>query len=281
MQFRDRGNFEMALNYLNKALTTRQKTNDKKGIAFCLNNIGLIYYDLGQDEKALETLNKALSIREELNDKKGVSVTLSHISTILFKQKKYNLAFSYSKRVFEIGNEMGLVETISKSAAQLYKIYKVQNDFENAFKMFELHIKMHDSIHNQETQKATVKTQLKYEYEKQAAADSVKNAEAQKVKDAELQAQSASLKQEKTQRYALYGGLVLVAGFLIFVINRFRITNKQKKIIEEQKSQVDAAFEKLHEKNKEVMDSIHYANRIQRALITSEKYIERKLKQLQ
>ncbi|MBC7865363.1 MAG: hypothetical protein IAF38_20475, partial [Bacteroidia bacterium] len=53
---------------------------------------------------------------------------------------------------------------------------------------------------------------------------------------------------------------------------------KQKKIIEEQKIKVDEAFEKLHEKNKEVMDSIYYARRIQRALITSEKYIERKLK---
>jgi len=43
---------------------------------------------------------------------------------------------------------------------------------------------------------------------------------------------------------------------------------------------VDEAFEKLHEKNKEVMDSIYYARRIQRALITNEKYIERKLNDL-
>jgi hypothetical protein len=87
----------------------------------------------------------------------------------------------------------------------------------------------------------------------------------------------ASLKQEKTQRYALYGGLALVAGFLVFVFNRFRVTQRQKKTIEEQKVLVDNAYEKLHEKNKEVMDSIHYARRIQRALITPEKYIERVL----
>ena len=40
---------------------------------------------------------------------------------------------------------------------------------------------------------------------------------------------------------------------------------------------MNEAFNKLHEKNKEVMDSIYYARRIQRALITSEKYIARKL----
>ena len=36
----------------------------------------------------------------------------------------------------------------------------------------------------------------------------------------------------------------------------------------------------LDEKNKEVLDSIHYAKRIQTALLTSEKYIDRKLNQL-
>jgi len=70
---------------------------------------------------------------------------------------------------------------------------------------------------------------------------------------------------------------VLIIAFSAFVFNRFRITQRQKVIIEKQKHEVDAAYEKLHEKNKEVMDSIYYARRIQRALITSEKYIARQL----
>jgi len=36
----------------------------------------------------------------------------------------------------------------------------------------------------------------------------------------------------------------------------------------------------LREKNTEVMDSIHYARRIQKALITSEKYITNRLNKL-
>ena len=139
---------------------------------------------------------------------------------------------------------------------------------------------MRDSVNNQETKKASIKSQLKYEYEKQAAADSVKHAQAQKVKDAQLRAQNASLKQQKTQRYVLYGGLLLVVGILIFMINRFRITQRQKALIQKQKVFVDEAYEKLHEKNKEVLDSIHYAQRIQKALITSEKYIDKQLNKL-
>ncbi len=146
--------------------------------------------------------------------------------------------------------------------------------------MFELYIKMNDSISNKTNRKTSIKNQLKYEYEKRAAADSVKNSEEQKVKDTQLQAQNAQIKQEKFQRYSQLVGLGVVLVGLGFVINRFRITQKQKKIIEAQKIIVDEAFHKLAEKNKEVMDSIYYARRIQRALITNEKYIEHKLNEM-
>ena len=57
------------------------------------------------------------------------------------------------------------------------------------------------------------------------------------------------------------------------MVQRLRLTNKQKKIIEQQKHVIE-------EKQKEMLDSIHYAKRIQRALLTSEKYIHRKMKEL-
>ena len=62
---------------------------------------------------------------------------------------------------------------------------------------------------------------------------------------------------------------------IIFVINRFRVTNKQKKIIEEQKGIVEKQKEIVEEKQKEVLDSIHYAKRIQLSLLPQEKYIDK------
>jgi transcription elongation GreA/GreB family factor len=52
----------------------------------------------------------------------------------------------------------------------------------------------------------------------------------------------------------------------------FLKTVKRKEITEKSK--------KLEEKQKEIIDSIYYARRIQRALLTSEKYIERNLNKL-
>ena len=80
--------------------------------------------------------------------------------------------------------------------------------------------------------------------------------------------------------FAVAGVLLVVVVFSFFLFQRFRLAQKQKVIIEDQKVMVDKAYEHLHEKNKEVMDSIHYARRIQRALITPEPYIHARLTKL-
>jgi hypothetical protein len=66
----------------------------------------------------------------------------------------------------------------------------------------------------------------------------------------------------------------VIIGTLKFANDRYEATIVgQKKLVEEQKKQVE-------EKQQEVLDSIYYARRIQRALITNEKYIERVLRKI-
>jgi len=136
---------------------------------------------------------------------------------------------------------------------------------------------MRDSIINQENKKASIKSKFKYEYEKKAAADSVKVAEEKKIV-------AVQLKQEKTQRFALYGGLALVLVFAGFMFNRFRVTQKQKNIIElkeketQQQNEIITIQKHLvEEKHKEITDSINYAERIQRSFLATEKQLNENL----
>jgi tetratricopeptide (TPR) repeat protein len=261
-------------------LQIRKEINDILGCANTLNNSGVLYYRQKNYDKAMEYYEQSLKYLKGLEEGDLLSLVLCNISCLLFDKGKATEALPYAIRSLEISKKIGYIEYIKFSANSLSKIYKKQNKYKEALEMFELEVQMRDSTNNLANRKTSIKKQFQYEYEKQAAADSVKHAEEQKVKNALLVAQSASLKQEKTQRYALYGGLLLVIGFSVFVFNRFRVTQKQKKVIEEQKVLVDAAYEQLHEKNKEVMDSITYARRIQRALITPEIYIDRALNKL-
>jgi serine phosphatase RsbU (regulator of sigma subunit) len=64
-----------------------------------------------------------------------------------------------------------------------------------------------------------------------------------------------------------------------FVKNRTRKLEKEKekleKVVEERTAEVVKQKHLLEEKNKEVMDSITYARRIQQSLMPTEKYISR------
>ncbi|MDO9001740.1 MAG: hypothetical protein Q7W45_18380, partial [Bacteroidota bacterium] len=66
-------------------------------------------------------------------------------------------------------------------------------------------------------------------------------------------------------------GLVLILA--LFILRGYKQKQKANAIIITQKRLVD-------EKQKEILDSIHYAKRIQTALLPSEKYIEKSLQKL-
>jgi hypothetical protein len=82
-----------------------------------------------------------------------------------------------------------------------------------------------------------------------------------------------NLEKDKRQQiliFAVCGILILVLGFAINIYRNF--LQKQKANIElQEKNKI------IEEKQKEILDSIKYAKRIQTALLPQDKYIERVL----
>jgi serine phosphatase RsbU (regulator of sigma subunit)/tetratricopeptide (TPR) repeat protein len=297
-----------AFEYYTRSLKLREEVNDQRGIAISLSNIGGAYSDMGDPEckaskeeclragknKALEYFQRSLTILEELKDKWGIANSLNDIGTILLEQQRIVEAKVYANRSFQTSKELGYPVNIKKASSLLKRIYKEQKKYKEALAMYELEIQMRDSITNEETKKSSIKKQFQYEYEKKAAADSIKNTEEQKVKNAQLTAQQAQLKQERTQRFALYGGLILVLIFAAIMFNRYKITQQQRNTIALQKTKVDEAYIELNKQNeeiatqrdeigkqkhsleahqKEIIDSITYAKRLQEAILPSKAFI--------
>ncbi len=262
---------DSALYFFNKAYQSSITEKNQRNEMIALNGLGLCNLDIGNLNTALNYFNEGLKISESTDDKQAYGTLLNNLAKIHFKQNNFILANELANRSFKISKEIGYAENIKNSCGLLFQIYKQKNEFSKALEMYELYILMKDSINNVESRKNSVKSQYKYEYEKKAAADSVRVVEEKKVV-------AVQLKQEKTQRYALYGGLGLVGLFALFMVNRFRVTNKQKKLIEAQKKIVEHQKELVDEKQKEVLDSIRYAKRIQESLLPTETYIQKKLR---
>ena len=273
-------NREKAIEYYERSMKIREELKDKSGISGALLNIGSVYMDDKKFDQAYDHFNRALKISEELNEKAQVVMILASLSRVKIAQNKIEEALVLAKRGFAMSKELGYPEKIQHSADNLKAIYQKQGKYKEALEMYELYIRMSDSLSNESTRRASVRSQLKYEYEKQAAADSVAHAKDSEVKNVELSRQKAELNAKKNQQYVLFGGLFAVCVFGVFMYNRFKVTQKQKTIIEQQKEVVEEQKKLVEEKQKEVLDSIIYARRIQMALMPGEKRVASVLNKL-
>jgi len=267
------GNYAEALKNYYACLKIKEEIGDKSGIAFTYMNIGVIYDTQNNYPEALKMYFSSLKIEEEIGDKQGEANCLVNLGQVSTKLNKLKDAENYLTKALQLNLETGDKEAIKQTYAGLVVLDSTKGNYKVAFEHYKLHVLYSDSLSNEETKKKSLQASMQYEFDKKEIAAKAEQDKADAINAGEK-------KKQRIIIYAVIGLLLLVAVFAIFMFNRFRITKRQKTIIEKQKHKVDEAYELLHEKNKEVMDSIRYAKRIQTALITSEKHIENTLNKL-
>lgn len=271
---------DKALEYYLKCLEKRNLIKNREGVAQSYSNLGSFYLKVGNLKKSKEYYQKAIEIREQILDKEGLANSYQKMADYHLLTKNYTAAEQYGLKSLKLSEELGFIGNIESTANVLSSIYENLGNYKKAYQMHKLYILMRDSLFNTETQKNVLTQQINYEYNKKKLTDSLQFAKEQEVKDLAIAKQEAQLQKEKTQRLALYGGLLLVIVFAGLMYNRFKVTQKQKVIIEKQKELVEKQKELVEEKQKEILDSIRYAKQIQDALLTSQTYIERNIKRL-
>lgn len=331
--YKDLKEYNKALDFLKRALALQIKVNDKEGIGYSYNNIGINYMYLHQYEDALKNCQAALEIRNKIGDKFRIGYTYLNIGLIYsssknqtaalenyfsaakaFKEVKSNagLADAYSgisKAYLRTGKykdaeqyaldcrklaiETGALETLQEANQTLSEVYENTNKPALALAFHKAYIAIRDSIFSEANTKKFVQSEMSFDFEKKEA---IAKAEQDKL-DA---IQEEKSKQQRMIIIFVSLGLLLLVAFSIFIYNRFKITQKQKAIIELQKIEVDKQRELadsrriiaeeqkeiiheqkklVDEKQKEIIDSIHYAQRIQQAMLTSDTYISDALAQ--
>lgn len=264
--YKDQKKFDQALKYQNEALALHRETGNVASIANAYSNLGTVNYEMGNYSKAYENLIVAKKLKSEVGDKYGLLLSMVGLADTYERTNKLDNALKEAMGALGIAKELDAPDLYKSCYHTLSNIYKKQGKGIEALDAYQKYIAYRDSLYNEENTRKSVRAAMNFEYEKKSTADSVKHAEEKRVRDAEINAQRAELKQEQFQRYALYGGMSTVLIFSGLLYNRFRTTRKQKFIIEEQKHIVE-------EKNKEILDSITYAKRIQQAVLKEEEHV--------
>jgi hypothetical protein len=177
-------------------------------------------------------------------------------------------------RAYNAACKTGSLELQANIAQTLYQHYKQNKAYGLAMDNYEIYLKCRDSISVQKNQREKTKKEYSYTYAKKAAADSIKTQ--QEAKIIETRSHNARI-----QRYFLFSGICIAILFALFMLNRFRIIRKQKNVIEDQRYDVQLQKEMVEEKQREIINSIHYARRIQKAILPSDNYIEKALRKRQ
>jgi serine phosphatase RsbU (regulator of sigma subunit) len=272
--YKNRGRVFEALDCFEKSLRICKKHDDLRGMAICYDNIGGVYYNEGYVLKAIDFYQKAYAIRIENGEYSGAAFSLNNIASVYLSMRKLDDALSHAKKSLELAEEIGYPMDIQNASETLYKIYTIKSDYRNALAYHELYVAMRDSLHNENNERALLSQGLKYEYEKEILKKNLEHLKQQEIKDLQIKERDATINQEKTLRYALVIGLLLMIYVVYISVRNYKRKQKDNELIQLQKTEVESQKQKiekqhhiLEETYKEISDSITYAKRIQQAIL--------------
>ncbi len=261
------GNLSESLKNQLEALKLNKETDNKYGIADAYAGIGNIYKDQGNYSESLFNFFEALRIKESIKDEWGVANLYNEIGNVYLKKGENENSKKWFEKGLSLGSKLNAISITVYSYEGLSISSQKLSNYVDAYNNQLLFIKYKDSLINQENVKKSVQQSMQYEFDKKQTADSLKIAEERTIN-------SIKFKQEKQQRYYLYGGLVLLVLFSFFMFNRFKVIQKQSNLITSQKIVVEQQKDLLEEKQKEIIDSITYAKRLQQAILPSHEFIK-------
>jgi tetratricopeptide (TPR) repeat protein len=288
----DNKDYEQSLMYFNKALKMGEDMKDNIRIVYCELSIGSIHEQMKELPEAYEYYQRAFQLAKSSNYKDYTSFSLASIGEILRQQGKYNEGLEKTKEAlalaresdnkeyivsdlfyisrnylalgnkkealaaiqesFAIGKETGVHTNIDQAAEMLSICYDSIGDYENALRMYQLHIQLRDSISGEEQIRKFAATEFKVK-EEVYKADQIKADE--------------ELKREKLVRNGFIFGSIIFAVLAVIILFNLIQNRKAKRLIEKQKLEVETQKNIVDEKQKEILDSINYARRLQSAIL--------------
>ena len=293
--YADQGNYDKALENYFASLKIKVAIGDKQGVAMTYNNIGDIYLKQGKITEANEQALLSLSIAKEIGAKEDIKAAYQTLSLTDSATSNFKGAYEHHKLYKEINDSIFNDESFEKTAkmtamyesekkeAQIQLLEK-EKEKQTAVATADKKRLLAEADKNQKVAAADKKTALAEADKKTAQADKKRILAETDKKNTLLEAEKnmaiseVEKKKQRTIIYAVIGGLLLLIVFSVFMFNRWRITQKQKLIIEEKEKETHKQKEIIEEKHKEITDSINYAERIQRSFLATSEMLDQHLK---
>ncbi len=252
-------------------------------LGHCYQNIGKIHLLKKEYTTSKQFFGKALEISKNVGDEYGANLVKQNLATIEFNQGNFAKGLEivdgleeYYERIGDLVQLQELYMSISKAHYDLGK-FKEAFDYQNKM------VSVKDSIFVQEGEKAIAEMEAKYESDKQKAISAKQKAEIQLLEQQkemdQLEIAKKNAESDRQKNFINFVVTILVVALLLVGVIAYGFIQKRKdnKVISQQKEEVEHQKTIVEEKNKEIMDSITYAKRIQDAILPADGYFKQLL----
>jgi len=268
--FEMKDNLDSAAYYYSKALKLKIENKDSLGIPYSLNNLAGVCFMKKKVSEGLAYISQSSEIRKRLKDFIGICWDEFSLGELFINLKEYKSAEVHVRKSLQLAKEYTYPELIARNTRYMALIYEHKKQFDSAYIAFTRFYQLNDSLYNVQKQNQLIEMETVYETEKKSFRIKSLNDE-NNLKEIDLQ---------KKKNTVCFLGIIVILFALagVLIARAYRQKNKAHKIISIQKKEAERQKEVIEDKQKEILDSIHYAKRIQQSLLPTEKYIERNVK---
>ncbi len=259
-----------ALEKFEDALKIRKEMGQIVGVGVSYNHLGMAYMHHKDFPNAIAYLKRADSIFTQAQAQDKLTQTYLLLAKVYFEVGDAQKSEKYAENAFKFALKRRTKSEIIESAQLLAQLYAKQGAHAKAFEMQNQAIAYKDSLYIEEKNKRNVRMQALFEFKQQE----------KELK--ELKNDNFAIIRLQYISSGIFTLFIVVLGVFVYYLaisrKRNQATNKaitkqareietQKEAIETQNLALQTAHKSLKETNQELLDSINYAHRIQKAVL--------------
>lgn len=272
--YKSLGNTTDGARYTFKAMSNALSLGDSTGYYQSMAEYARVMYSSGQKDSSVYYYNKAIPYLEQNNFYYNLIPVYITYCDILIEEKPVNetLLHHYLFRALSIATELDIKDNLQYVYSQLGAYYVLKNKPDSVFYYMDLSKRMADSLCASQNMEILHETETRYETEKKDL----------QIENQQLELTANEKENEAKNRILLIGaiGLLFVCVLAVIAFINYRksqkanvIINNQKASVEQQKEVIEHQKLLVEVKQKEILDSIDYAKRIQLAILPPQKMI--------
>ncbi|HTL83438.1 MAG TPA: tetratricopeptide repeat protein [Bacteroidia bacterium] len=248
-----------ALDYYRQSYDLFKRNHHLRGMGIILNNMAMVYEGKGDFRKEVDMYLQALALRQQVGDKNGVSIIYNNVGGTYVRMNKFDSALYYLGMSMDIAKELNYKDILSLNYVSISATYEKMGDYDKALAYYKLYHQMYDTLNGDKNRAELNQLNTKYEA-------ATREKQIQKLTlEGELKAEALDAEQKK------FWLMIAAAVFLLlFVGVAWRsavLTRRANVVLEQQKKEIASQKKIVEEQHHDILDSITYAQRIQRAVL--------------